>query len=84
MELDLLWLILAIAAGSYIIVYAFVRRVNEWYHVSKLGEKRHFLPPGDMGWPFLGNMPSFLRAYRSNNPETFIDSIVERCEPFSL
>ncbi|KAH9769686.1 Ent-kaurenoic acid oxidase 2 [Citrus sinensis] len=31
-----------------------------------------------MGWPFLGNMPSFLRAYRSNNPETFIDSIVER------
>ncbi|KAH9705165.1 Ent-kaurenoic acid oxidase 2 [Citrus sinensis] len=78
MELDLLWLILAIAAGSYIIVYAFVRRVNEWYHVSKLGEKRHFLPPGDMGWPFLGNMPSFLRAYRSNNPETFIDSIVER------
>ncbi|KAL9447423.1 hypothetical protein AB3S75_014985 [Citrus x aurantiifolia] len=78
MELDLLWLILSIAAGSYIIVYAFARRVNEWYHVSKLGEKRHFLPPGDMGWPLLGNMPSFLRAYRSDNPETFIDSIVER------
>nr|GME16517.1 ent-kaurenoic acid oxidase 2-like [Ipomoea batatas] len=51
-------------------------KVNYWYYeVMKLGDKKRLsLPPGDLGWPFIGNMWSFLRAFKSNNPDSFIAS----------
>ncbi|XP_011085042.1 ent-kaurenoic acid oxidase 1 [Sesamum indicum] len=55
-----------------------LRRVNCWYYEMKLGEKRYELPPGDLGWPFIGNMPSFLRAFKSSNPESFVSTFVNR------
>ncbi|MBA0667084.1 hypothetical protein Goklo_000208 [Gossypium klotzschianum] len=55
-----------------------LRRVNWWVYETELGDKRHALPPGDLGWPFIGNMWSFLRAFRSNDPDSFIGSFVSR------
>lgn len=80
MEIDFQPLILAVVVGlgTYISLFSFLRKVNEWYHVSRLGaEKKNSLPPGDMGWPLLGNMWSFLKAFRSKDPETFIDNLVK-------
>ncbi|XAR54833.1 hypothetical protein NMG60_11030139, partial [Bertholletia excelsa] len=37
--------------------------------------------PGDMGWPFLGNMWSFLRAFKSGHPDDFISSFASRFGP---
>lgn len=81
MGLDVLLSILAVLVGSYIVLFGFLKRVNEWYHVMKLGEKKKTLPPGDMGWPIFGNMFSFLRAFRSSDPDTFISNIVEKYFP---
>ncbi|KAL2892635.1 Ent-kaurenoic acid oxidase 1 [Bienertia sinuspersici] len=55
-----------------------LRRVNIWVYESKLGEKRHNLPPGDLGLPFIGNMWSFLRAFKSTNPDSFLNSFFTR------
>ncbi|KAL9262514.1 Ent-kaurenoic acid oxidase 1-like protein [Drosera capensis] len=33
---------------------------------------------GDLGWPFMGNMVSFLIAFKSQNPDSFISSFVSR------
>ncbi|XP_027362084.1 beta-amyrin 11-oxidase-like [Abrus precatorius] len=76
--LDSLWLTLIVALlGGYAFVFGFLRRVNEWYYVSRLRKMQHSLPPGDMGWPFLGNMPSFLKAFKSD-PDSFIYNLVSR------
>ncbi|KAL0464315.1 UNVERIFIED_CONTAM: Ent-kaurenoic acid oxidase 1 [Sesamum latifolium] len=61
-----------------LIVRWVLRRVNCWYYEMKLGEKRYELPPGDLGWPFIGVMPSFLRAFKSSDPESFISTFVNR------
>ncbi|MCD7455245.1 Ent-kaurenoic acid oxidase 1 [Datura stramonium] len=56
--------------------------VNVWYYEKiKLGgdkKMRLSLPPGDLGWPFIGTMWSFLRAFKSSNPDSFISSFVSR------
>lgn len=46
--------------------------VNWWRFEARLGDKRFSLPPGDLGLPFIGNMWSFLRAFKSSNPDSFI------------
>jgi len=78
-SLDSQWFILvASLLGGYAFVFGFLRRLNEWYYVSRLGKLQHYpLPPGDMGWPFLGNMPTFLKAFKSD-PESFINNLVSR------
>lgn len=56
--------------------------VNVWYYEKiKLGDDKKIrlsLPPGDLGWPFIGTMWSFLRAFKSSNPDSFISSFVSR------
>ncbi|XP_017972617.1 PREDICTED: ent-kaurenoic acid oxidase 2 [Theobroma cacao] len=78
MDLGFLALVLAVLLGTYVFLFGFLKKVNEWRYVSSLGEKKHSLPPGDMGWPMFGNMGSFLRAFRSKNPDTFIYDLVKR------
>ncbi|XP_022777075.1 beta-amyrin 11-oxidase-like [Durio zibethinus] len=78
MELDFLWLILAVLVGAYVFLFGFLKKINEWYYVFPLGKMQNSLPPGDMGWPFIGNMWSFLKAFRSKDPDTFINNLVER------
>jgi ent-kaurenoic acid hydroxylase len=74
--LDSQWFILvASLLGGYAFVFGFIRRLNEWYYVRRLGKLP--LPPGDMGWPFLGNMPTFLKAFKSD-PDSFINNLISR------
>ncbi|CAO2835186.1 unnamed protein product [Amaranthus hypochondriacus] len=61
-----------------VMILMVIKRVNNWVYEYKLGEKRHKLPPGDLGLPFIGNMWSFLRAFKSHNPDSFINSFVTR------
>ncbi|XVF13575.1 hypothetical protein REPUB_Repub08aG0219100 [Reevesia pubescens] len=78
MDFDILALILALLLGTYVFVFGFLKKINEWRYVSRLGEKKLSLPPGDMGWPIFGNMWSFLKAFRSKDPDTFIYNLVKR------
>lgn len=64
--------------GSMVILKWVMKRVNWWLYERKLGEKQYSLPPGDMGWPFIGNMWSFLRAFKTTHPDSFVDSFVSR------
>ncbi|KAJ7962189.1 Cytochrome P450 family ent-kaurenoic acid oxidase [Quillaja saponaria] len=78
MELEWLWLSLAAFLGGYVFVFGFLRNVNEWYYVCKQGKKQYPLPPGDMGWPLLGNLITFMRTFRSGDPDSFINNLISR------
>ncbi|KAJ6801120.1 ent-kaurenoic acid oxidase-like isoform X1 [Iris pallida] len=69
-------ILVALAAG----VVALLGGVNVWvYEHRGLGrERRRRLPPGDLGWPVMGNMWAFLRAFKSDDPDSFIGSFVKR------
>ncbi|KAL5698889.1 ent-kaurenoic acid monooxygenase [Ranunculus cassubicifolius] len=73
------WLmILTVLVGAFPILSWCLTRLHGWLHESKLGEKRFLLPPGDMGLPLIGNMWSFLSAFKSKDPDSFINGFVKR------
>lgn len=75
--LDSQWFILVAALlGGYAFVFGFLRRLNEWYYVGRLGKSQN-LPPGDMGWPFFGNMPTFAK-YAKSDPDSLIYNLISR------
>ncbi|XP_031125955.1 ent-kaurenoic acid oxidase 1-like [Ipomoea triloba] len=78
--MELGWVVLLVGVLGLSIFWWVVRRVNCWYYeIVKLGhEKSLRLPPGDLGLPFIGNMWSFLRAFKSSNPDSFTSSFVSR------
>ncbi|XP_057440066.1 ent-kaurenoic acid oxidase 1-like [Lotus japonicus] len=76
MEIESKWVVLM--AIAVLMLRYLLKNVNWWLYESKLGKKQYSLPPGDMGWPFIGNMWSFLRAFKSKNPDSFMSSIVSR------
>ncbi|XVF52399.1 hypothetical protein PTKIN_Ptkin05aG0015200 [Pterospermum kingtungense] len=77
MDLALLALILAVLIiGTYVFLFGFLKKVNDWLYVRSLGDEKHSLPPGDMGWPIFGNTWSFLKAFKSKDPDTFIYNLV--------
>lgn len=85
MEYGLSWVVgvvvfVGICGGGVVVAGLkwLLRSVNWWLYEAKLGEKRYSLPPGDMGWPFIGVMWSFLRAFKSDDPDSFISSFVTR------
>ncbi|KAI4332918.1 hypothetical protein L6164_017788 [Bauhinia variegata] len=78
MELaTILMAVLASVAAVFFLDFL-LRTVNRWVYEYPLGKKRHSLPPGDLGWPFIGNMWAFLRAFKSKNPDTFLASFLSR------
>ncbi|KAG5538829.1 hypothetical protein RHGRI_019398 [Rhododendron griersonianum] len=82
--LGLSWGLFVAIFGGLVGLKWLLRSVNCWLYESNLGEKRFSLPPGDMGWPLIGNMWSFLRAFKSCNPDSFISSFVSRFGPSGL
>lgn len=77
----LMWFPLVVL-GLFVLKWV-LKRVNVWVYESKLGEKRHYLPPGDLGWPFIGNMLPFLRAFKTSDPDSFIRTYITRYIPLS-
>lgn len=59
-----------------------VKMVNVWLYESSLGENRQYLPPGDLGWPFIGNMLSFLRSFKTSDPDSFTSTLIKRLSIF--
>ncbi|CAN6486372.1 unnamed protein product [Victoria cruziana] len=74
---NLAWVVSYIVVGLSLVLKV-LRGMNGWYYERKAGELRSTLPPGDMGWPFIGNMWFFLRCFKSGNPESFVSSFVSR------
>lgn len=72
------WVVFVAIAGTVLVLRSLLKSVNWLLYESKLGAKQYSLPPGNMGWPLIGNMWSFLRAFKSNNPDTFMASFVSR------
>lgn len=85
LELELGWIGLVVLSivGGAVGARWILKSVNWWVYETKLGEKQYYLPPGDLGWPYIGNMWAFLRAFKSKDPDSFISSFLSRFS-FSL
>jgi len=81
MGLGSIWVVLVVIFCGLGVGKWILKRVNWWLYEAKLGAKKDSLPPGDLGWPFIGNMWSFLIAFKSSDPDSFIRSFVNRYLP---
>lgn len=85
MELGFWWWVFTALLGGFISVPLILKKANDWFYTSRLGEKLcTTLPPGDMGWPLIGNMWFFLIAFKFGHPDSFISYFITRSLSLSL
>jgi len=79
------WFYISTAAvfACYLFVNKFLRRINGWYYHLKLRNKEYPLPPGDMGWPLIGNLLSFIKNFSSGQPDSFTTNLILKYLSFS-
>ncbi|KAK4270541.1 hypothetical protein QN277_023564 [Acacia crassicarpa] len=77
MEVGSMLTVIPIFCGLMVLRWL-LRNVNWWIYERPLGEKQYYLPLGDLGLPIIGNMWSFLFAFKSGRPESFMNSIVTK------
>jgi len=83
MESDFWWMIFTALISVFVATWWLLKRANQWFSVSSmLTEKQHALPPGDIGWPLIGNTWSFLISFKYGSPDSFISSFVTRSPLF--
>ncbi|KAJ9563266.1 hypothetical protein OSB04_008426 [Centaurea solstitialis] len=71
--------------GLVLVLKWVLKSVNSWVYEGSLEKKtRESLPPGDMGWPLIGNMWAFLRAFKSTDPDAFMSDVIRRYGPGGL
>lgn len=70
------WMVFTTLVGGPVAIYWLLKSANQWYYESRLGREQYPLPPGDMGWPLIGNMWSFLFAFKYGDPDSFISNMV--------
>ncbi|CAN6562407.1 unnamed protein product [Malus baccata var. baccata] len=73
-----IWMLLLSSFVGLVAFWWLIKNANRLLYETQLGERQYSLPPGDLGLPFIGNMWSFLRAFKSDNPESFLDKFVSR------
>lgn len=80
MEFQWFWMSAStiLAIFFYIFVRKVVRNLNEWYYDLKFRNKQFPLPPGDMGWPLIGNLWPFFKYFSSGRRDIFINNIILR------
>lgn len=78
MEKDLVWTIIGVLVGGYVFLFGFLGNLNDWYYSFKLGKNKVPLPPGDLGWPGIGKMLSFIRASKFGDPDSFVFDLVNK------
>ncbi|KAI5062128.1 hypothetical protein GOP47_0022667 [Adiantum capillus-veneris] len=71
--------IFALLFTSFTVAVSFLLvKFNSWYYEPPLKPWQAPLPPGNLGLPFLGNMPRFFLAFKSGNPQSFIGSYIRK------
>lgn len=64
---------------ALVLVGGGIKWLNSLVYEWCLGkEKRRQLPQGDLGWPVIGNMRAFFKAFESNDPDAFMNSYHNR------
>ena len=71
MDMDISLCLIGALAGVYVFLFGILRNLNQWRFVTRHA-RRYNLPPGDMGWPLIGTLLPFLKAFRSGRPDSFI------------
>ncbi|RDX68842.1 Beta-amyrin 11-oxidase, partial [Mucuna pruriens] len=69
MELCWVWMSASTLLACYVFVDKFVRRLNG---------NNTLLPPGDMGWPLIGNLIPCMIALSSGRVDSFINNFVSK------
>lgn len=78
MEYNHLALIFTACAVGIMTFYGILKRVNGWYYAIKFCSKKYNIPPGDMGWPLIGNTLHYFKSSLSGDANSFLSYFATR------
>ncbi|PHU28691.1 hypothetical protein BC332_00784 [Capsicum chinense] len=84
MEFDSVLLYTALGVGI-LTLCNMLKHVNGLFYTIKFCSSKYHLPPGDMGWPFIGNMILFMKSFKTyGNPGSFVSYFVTKFGPVGM